>query len=98
MKHSMTPLCVICAVILCISCSASEPTTCPDTVDVQQHLTAAVDGWKSILDDTPHRLANVTFYDGPPEKRAALVNDQTTHAAGKETAKWQFRPRSGEQI
>ena len=51
-----------------------------------------------LLDDTPHRLATITFYDGPPKERASLVNDQTIHATGKETAKWYFIPRADRQI
>jgi hypothetical protein len=88
----------ICAVLSSTACAASESTNCPDIVDVRQQLTTSVDGWKPILDDTPHRLAGITFYDGPPEEKASLVNDQTTQAAGKETATWHFSSRADRPI
>ena len=84
--------------LLCVSSAASEPANCPDTIDAKQQLTSSVDGWTTILDDTPHHLANITFYDGPPQGRASLVYDQTTQAGGKETAKWHFTPRADRQI
>jgi hypothetical protein len=51
-----------------------------------------------MLDDTPHRLAGITFYDGPPEEKASLVYDKTAKAAGKETMTWHFNARSDGQI
>jgi hypothetical protein len=70
--------------------SAAPPAACPDTIAVRQELQTPVEGWKPKLDDTPNRLASVTFFDGPPEEKASLVNDRTTKAAGKEIAFWHF--------
>lgn len=88
----------ISAISRCTVCAASEPVSCPDTIDVHQQLAASVEGWTTILDDTPHQLANITFYDGPPKDRASLVYDQITKASGKQIAKWQFGPDGDRQI
>ncbi len=45
-----------------------------------------------MLDDAPHQLAALTFYDGPPQEKASLVYDDITKAAGKQFAKWTFAP------
>lgn len=94
MTYRTMPLCAMCTVLFCVFSAASESLNCPETVDVQQQLAASIEGWTAILDDTPHRLANVTFYDGSPEKRASLVNDKATHSAGKEIAEWHFVART----
>jgi hypothetical protein len=78
--------------------SDSGAVGCPDRIDVRQELTGSVEGWTAILDDTPHRLAGITFYDGPPKDNASLVYDQRTKAAEKEIAKWQFLPARDRQI
>jgi hypothetical protein len=98
MMRQTIPLCAICAVLFCTACAAAESASCPDMIGVHEQLTTSVEGWKTMLDETPHRLANITFYDGPPKEKASLVNDQTTKAAGKETAKWHFIPRGDRSI
>ncbi len=99
MMPRLIPLFAICAMmLLCPSLAISQPPGCPDTVDVHQQLTASVAGWKAILDDTPHRLATITFYDGPPEEKASLVNEKSTRLPGKETAEWHFAPQTNRQI
>jgi len=98
----MRPSTILLSATLAIGCStlcaAAEPAACPDTIAVRQELAAAVEGWTPTLDDTPHRLAGITFYDGPPQERASLVSDRTTKAAGKETAVWHFKPQANRQI
>lgn len=46
----------------------------------------------ATLDGATHRLAMITFYDGPPEEEASLVYDTLKKSAGKEIATWQIRP------
>jgi hypothetical protein len=69
---------------------AAEPTSCPDSITVQQQLKTSVEGWKSTLDDTPSRLAQITFYDGNPDEKASLIPDRTSKSGGKETSIWNF--------
>ena len=76
MTCRMIPFYVTCMVLFSISSKGSEPANCPDSVDVKQELIAPVSGWTTMIDDTPHRLANVTFYDGPPQQRASLIYDE----------------------
>ena len=90
MTYRTMLLFAISTVLCSATYAASAPVSCPDTIDVNQHLAGSVEGWTTILDDTPHRLAGITFYDGPPKDRASLVYDQRTKAGGNEIAKWQF--------
>jgi|GEM_PF-857541 len=98
----MTPKIILfCAIFLMLcrsSYAASDPVGCPATISVSQHLTTDIAGWRAVLDDTPHLLANIMFYEGLPEERTSLVNDATTKTVGKETATWRFLPRAGRQI
>jgi hypothetical protein len=72
--------------------SRAQMSTCPEQISVRQQLAEAVAGWETAIDDTPHRLASITFYDGPPEEKASLVNDARTRGAEIETATWHFVP------
>ena len=67
-------------------------------IDVNQQLAHSVSGWRSLVDETPHRLASVLFYDGPPEERASLVNDKIKRLGEKETAIWHFTARENRPI
>jgi hypothetical protein len=80
-----------------VFCRAAEPITCPDSVATRQELTAPVAGWTVMHDDTPHYLAGITFYDGPPAEKASLVYDQITRGKGEQTATWRFAPQSDRQ-
>ena len=81
-----------------ILCAAAEPVSCPETIDVRQELTTAIESWSPTLDDAPHRLAGLTFYDGPVQDKASLISDRTTKSAGKETSVWYFKPQANRQI
>lgn len=71
---------------------------CPSTIDVRQQLTTEVPGWISIADDSPHRLANITFYDGKPEEHVSLV-PETSHKSGdRETSTWKFQPQADRRV
>ena len=87
----------MCTVLFWACSAAAKAASCPDTIDVQQQLTTPIAGWTAALDDTPHQLSGVAFYDGPPKEKASLVYDQMTRAAGKETAIWRFAPGSDRQ-
>jgi len=87
----------MCTVLFSACGAAAQAASCPDAIDVQQQLTTPVAGWTTTLDDTPHQLSGITFYDGPPKEEASLVYDQITRAARKETAIWRFAPGSDRQ-
>jgi len=88
----MAPL-VLLSVFLCqVSALAADSATCPATIEVHEQLADPVAGWNAMVDDMPHQLAGLTFYDGPPQEKASLVYDDITKAAGKQVAKWRFAP------
>ncbi len=89
-------LCTI-AWLLSLSSVASDAISCPATVDVQQRLTSMVDGWTPVIDDSPHKLIGVAFYDGPPQEKASLMYDDIKKTAGKEVATWRFPADSKRQ-
>jgi hypothetical protein len=78
--------------------STAQAVMCPATVNVRQEIQKPVAGWESFLADSPVRLANVTFFDGPPKEKASLVDTQRKKEAGHETATWQFTRTAGQHI
>src|SRR5260370_28404333 len=69
---------------------AADPTQRPPVVEVRQQMAAPVAGWSVAMDDLPHRLAGITFFDGKPEEKASLAPDSETKAAGKSVSTWNF--------
>jgi hypothetical protein len=67
---------------------------CPDTISVKQTLVKPETGWRESPSDLPIRFAGVTFFDGPPEQKASLVNDTESMVKGKRIAVWKFLPQS----
>jgi hypothetical protein len=86
------------AALLLSGCSAAEPFVCPDSVKVDQKLAAPVPGWTATLNDKPHHLAGVTFFDGPPEGKVSLVYDKSSETGGKFIATWTFNPKTSKNI
>jgi hypothetical protein len=69
---------------------AADNVSCPATISARQQLATPVAGWTAIEDDTPHNLAGITFYDGPPSEKASLVYDRITHGKTEQVATWTF--------
>lgn len=72
----------------------ADEVHCPDTIAVKQNLSKPEPGWKEGMSDLPNLLAGVTFFDGPPEEKASLVNDSERRVQGKQIAIWRFGPQS----
>ena len=85
----------VAALLLCAASFGADTPTCPPKIDVHQQLAAPVAGWTALLDDSPHQLAGITFYDGTPQEKASLAYDDITKVAGKQVAKWLFAPEGG---
>ncbi|HLJ90501.1 MAG TPA: STY0301 family protein [Candidatus Angelobacter sp.] len=65
---------------------------CPATISVNQQMEQVPAGWKASNENMPHRLAYITFYDGPPEQRASLTSDSANKSGTMET--WRFQTNS----
>lgn len=78
--------------------SAADTVSCPATISARQQLATPVAGWTAIEDDTPHNLAGITFYDGPPSDKASLVYDRITHGKTEQVATWSFAPQKDRPI
>lgn len=83
--------------LLSCACFAADAVRCPASIATRQELTSSVAGWTAMMDDAPHSLAGITFYDGPPSEKASLVYDKITKAKGDETAVWTFDAKSERQ-
>src|SRR5258708_37964528 len=82
--------------ILCAGCGgAADPIQCPPVVEVRQQMAATVAGWSAAMDDLPHRLAGITFFDGKPDEKASLAPDSETKAAGKSVSTWNLGSGGG---
>lgn len=78
--------------------SAGDAVSCPATISARQRLNAPVAGWTAMEDDTPHSLAGITFYDGPPSEKASLVYDRITHGKTEQVATWTFAAQKDRPI
>jgi hypothetical protein len=78
--------------------SAADTVSCPATISARQQLATPVAGWTAMEDDTPHNLAGIIFYDGPPSEKASLVYDRITHGKTEQVATWSFAPQKARPI
>jgi hypothetical protein len=78
--------------------SAADTVGCPATISARQQLATPVAGWTAMEDDTPHNLAGITFYDGPPSEKASLVYDRITHGKTEQVATWTFAAQKARPI
>jgi len=87
-------------VLVCCSsfCHAAETVSCPASITTRQELTSAANGWAPLLDDAPHTLAGITFYDGPPSEQASLAYDQIRHGKSEDLATWTFARQEDRRI
>lgn len=71
---------------------AASEQYCPATVLVEQKIQQFPAGWRALNNKLPNRLSAITFYDGPPEQNASLVNDASNKLNMEDT--WHFQPGS----
>ena len=100
MRCGRTAPFLLCSVLIavCQFSRAADSFSCPPTITTGQELTAPPAGWKPMLDDAPHDLAGITFYDGPPAEKASLVYDRIERSKGAETATWTFAAKKDRPI
>jgi hypothetical protein len=85
-------------VLCCVVARAADSASCPSTITTKQELASTVSGWAPSLDKTPHDLAGITFYDGPPSENASLVYDRMQRGKGQQTAVWTFAAKKDRPI
>jgi len=68
---------------------------CPPTVVVEERVPEPPEGWSVQQHASGHRLAGVTFYDGPPAGEASLVYDETATKGDDWIATWRFATNPG---
>lgn len=85
------------ALVLCAAVEAAPPkpapepagpSLCPETINVEQRVTDAPQGWEAGLSGLKTQLAMVTFFDGPPAERASLKHDSELKLRGNWVATW----------
>jgi hypothetical protein len=69
-----------------------QESYCPASISTRQAIENAPAGWAVGSDKTPHALAGLTFFDGPPEQEASLVYDSYTKGKTADHALWKFDP------
>jgi len=74
----------------CAVAAPAEQISCPASITSEQKILNLPASWQTATDTTTHRLSAVTFYDGPPEQKASLVNDLQSQNATQRTATWKF--------
>src|SRR5262245_52091693 len=82
--------------LLAVAALATAPSPslvdCPRTLAVEQKPVETPEGWSAADDGSPHRLDQVTFFDGPPADLASLVYDDEATAEKEWTGIWHFEP------
>jgi hypothetical protein len=81
-------------VLLAVAALAAAPSLvdCPRTLAVEQKPVAPPAGWSAADDGSPHRLAGITFFDGPPAELASLKYDDAASTEKEWTGIWHFEP------
>ena len=74
----------------CAVAAPAEQISCPASITTEQKIVNLPTSWQTATDTTTHPLSTVTFYDGPPEQKASLVNDLQLQNASQRTATWKF--------
>ena len=68
----------------------AQAASCPPSISTRQVIENAPAGWTVGDDKTPHALAGLTFFDGPPEQEASLVYDSYVKEQAGDRATWKF--------
>src|ERR1700716_4119815 len=63
---------------------------CPAQVNTRQQIAAPVPVWSTSLDDSPHWLAVITFFDGSPSEKASLAPDSESKVKESMVSTWNF--------
>jgi len=61
---------------------------CPDSVRIDERLSAPVVGWTVGHSSEPHRLAGITLFDGKPAAGASLVGDDQPPTPSTSATTW----------
>lgn len=72
--------------------SSPSLVDCPRTLVVEQKPLEVPAVWSAADDSSPHRLAQVTFFDGPPAELASLKYDDAASTEKEWTGIWHFEP------
>jgi hypothetical protein len=66
---------------------------CPESVQIDEKLSAPVVGWTVGRSSEPHRLAGITLFDGKPALGASLVGDDQAGHASSSVTTWALAKR-----
>jgi hypothetical protein len=70
---------------------ATADVSCPAEIVVTERITPAK-GWSVRAGERRRLLSGIGFFSGPPEQKAALVNDDEQAGADGTVATWHFPP------
>lgn len=90
--HLKMAIAVVAGILLLPIVSSAAGGICPNSIAVEEHLAKPVNTWEAVLEEFPHQLSSVGFYDGHPRKKAELTPDKDKKNKKKQTASWHFVP------
>lgn len=70
--------------------ACAEGTFCPKVISVKQEITSIPPSWETFAETLPYQLKLVSFFEGHPKNRVALVNDTSEVVEKNEVAIWNF--------
>lgn len=84
-------LVVLAAASGAVDARAAPEVSCPAEIVVAERV-APAKGWSVRHGEQRRPLSGIGFFSGPPEQKAALVNDEELPGAGGTVALWRFPP------
>jgi len=78
--------------------SYAEQLVCPKAISVQERVGETPDAWTALPDGLPHQLKGIGFYEGHPEKLAALAPEQETKKKGFLYSTWSFNSETAKNL
>lgn len=91
--HKIT-IVVVWGILLLPVVGSAASSICPDSIAVEEHLAKPVNTWETVLEEYPHQLSSVGFFDGHPREKAELTPDKEKKSKTKQMATWRFVPNN----
>lgn len=78
--------------------TSAESLACPDSLIVQENVTALPEGWFAHGGEVTHWLMKVGFFDGNPKEKAELAPEKETKKRGRWRSVWRFDSETAKDV
>ena len=78
--------------------NAADVLACPDSILVQESIKEIPEGWTPFVEEGPHRLMKMSFFDGNPQEKGELAPEKERKKKGKLYSTWRFDPDTAQNL